>query len=122
MRLQSWRNRESLERVGCGRDLFFILAVWQETSPQPTFFLQAVGWLWKWDEFRDRHGDRGRDMVLYLGRRVCGLKLRELAEAIGLPNYAVVATNSKRYEKWLQGDRAEQARMKGVRQLLNCEM
>src|SRR5881394_3727645 len=27
----------------------------------------------KWDEFRDRHGDRGRDMVLYLGRRVCGL-------------------------------------------------
>src|SRR5262245_19805113 len=76
----------------------------------------------KWDEFRDRHGDRGRDMVLYLGRRVCGLKLRELAEAIGLPNYAVVATNSKRYEQWLQGDRGEQARMKAVRQLLNCEM
>ena len=25
----------------------------------------------KWDQFRDRHGDRGRDMVLYLGRRVC---------------------------------------------------
>jgi hypothetical protein len=45
-----------------------------------------------------------------------------LAEAIGLPNYAVVATNSKRYEQRLQGDRKEQARMKAVRQLLNFEM
>jgi len=24
----------------------------------------------KWDEFREKHGDRGRDMVLYLGQRV----------------------------------------------------
>ena len=63
----------------------------------------------KWDEFRDRHGDRGRDMVLYLGRRVCGLKLRELTGAIRLPNYAVVAANCKRYEQWLQGDRSELA-------------
>ena len=41
----------------------------------------------KWDEFRDRHGDRGRDLVLYLGRPLCGLKLKELAAAVGLPNY-----------------------------------
>jgi hypothetical protein len=54
--------------------------------------------------------------------RVCGLKLRELAEAIGLPNYAVVAKNSKCYEQWLQADRGEQVRMKAVGQLLNCEM
>jgi hypothetical protein len=76
----------------------------------------------KWDDFRERHGDRGRDMVLYLGRRLCGLKLRELAEAVGLPNYGVVATNSKRYEQWLRADRREQSRMRAVRQLLNCEM
>ena len=76
----------------------------------------------KWDEFRDRHGDRGRDMVLYLGRRVCGMKLAELAEAVGLRNYAVVATNARRYEQWLQRDRTEQARMKEVTQLLNCKM
>lgn len=76
----------------------------------------------KWEAFRDRHGDRGRDMVLYLGRRVCGLKLKELAEAVGLRNYGVVATNTKRYEQWMQSDRGEQARMKEVRQLLNCEM
>jgi hypothetical protein len=40
-----------------------------------------------------------------LGPRVCGLKLAELAEAVGLKNDAVVATNAKR---------AEQARMSQV--------
>src|SRR6185369_4553149 len=76
----------------------------------------------KWDEFRERHGDHGRDMVLYLGRSVCGLKLTELAQAVGLLNYAVVATSAKRYEKCLQRDRTEQSRMKEVRHLLNCKM
>ncbi len=37
-----------------------------------------------WETFRDRHGDRGRDLVLFLGRRVCGLKLKELAREAGL--------------------------------------
>ena len=63
----------------------------------------------KWDEFRDRHGDGGRDLVLYLGRRLCGLKLKELGAAVGLPNYSVVATNTKRYEQRLQSDRTEQS-------------
>jgi hypothetical protein len=73
----------------------------------------------KWDEFRERHGDGGRDMVLYLGRRTCGLTLRELAQAVGLRNYAVVATNTKRYAKRLQCDPQEQARLKQVSQLFN---
>ena len=75
----------------------------------------------KWDEFRDRQGDRGRDLVLQLGRRLCGLKLKELAAAVRLPNYRVVATNSKRYEQRLQSDRTELSQMKAVAQLLNCE-
>jgi hypothetical protein len=33
---------------------------------------------------------------LYLGRRLCGLKSRELAEALELKNDAVVATNALR--------------------------
>ena len=76
----------------------------------------------KWDQFRDRHGDRGRDLVLYLGRRLCGLKLKELAAGVGLPNYSVGATNTKRYEQRLQSDRTEQSQMKAVAHLLNCEM
>ncbi len=47
-------------------------------------------------------------MVLYLGRRVCGMKLAELAAAVGLRNYAPVATCVKRYEQWLQTNATEQ--------------
>jgi hypothetical protein len=64
----------------------------------------------------------GRDMVLYLGRSVCGMKLVELAEAVGLNNYGVVAMNAKRYKLWLNKHRAEQSRMKQVLQMLNYEM
>ena len=76
----------------------------------------------KWADFVDEYGDLGRDLALYLGRMVCGLKLRELAKAVGLPNYGVVATNVKRYEMRLARDRAETARMKQVLKLLNYEM
>ena len=44
----------------------------------------------KWAEFRDRYGDSGRDLILYLGRTVGGLTLDELARAIGLNEYAAV--------------------------------
>jgi hypothetical protein len=37
----------------------------------------------KWERFRERHGDRGRDLVLNLGRRVCGLKLDGLVRSVG---------------------------------------
>lgn len=36
-----------------------------------------------WTAFRDRYGDWGRDLALYLGRKVAGLKLAELGEAGG---------------------------------------
>jgi len=67
-------------------------------------------------------GHRGREIVLYLGRRVCGMKLAELEAAVGLRNYAVVATGVKRYEQWLQTNATEQATMKRIARLLNCKM
>jgi hypothetical protein len=76
----------------------------------------------KWAQFRDAYGDTGRDMALHLGRRLCGMKLRELAKAVELRNYGVVATNVKRYEVRLERDRAEKALVKQVLELLNCEM
>jgi hypothetical protein len=76
----------------------------------------------QWADFRDEYGDTGRDMTLFLGRRVCGLKLRELAQAVDLPNYGVVATNVRRYELRLQRDHTENARMQQVLKMLNCEM
>ncbi len=56
-------------------------------------------------------GERSRDLVLYSGRRLFGLKLKELAAAVGLPNYGVVATNIKRYEQRLKSDRTEQSQI-----------
>jgi hypothetical protein len=43
----------------------------------------------RWAEFRDEYGDGGRVMALYLGRRLCGLKLAEVAKAVGLRNSRV---------------------------------
>ena len=40
-----------------------------------------------WKAFRDRQGDWGRDVALYLGRQRGGMRLRELAEAAGGIDY-----------------------------------
>ncbi len=50
----------------------------------------------KWAAYRERYGDRGRDLVLYLGRKACGLKLNELAAATEMKEYASVAMAVKR--------------------------
>jgi hypothetical protein len=76
----------------------------------------------KWAEFRDRHGDRGRDLVLYLGRSVCGMKLRELARSVGAKGYASVAMAIRRYAVHLRQDALEQGRVKQATELLHVKM
>jgi putative transposase len=76
----------------------------------------------KWEVFCDRRGDSGRELVLYLGRRVCGLKLRELGQSIGAQEYATVAMAIKRFGTSLQEDRALQKEHDRVVQLLNVKM
>ena len=44
-----------------------------------------------WDSFRDRYGDWGRDLALWLARRYGGLRLRELGAAAGGMDYTAVA-------------------------------
>jgi hypothetical protein len=68
----------------------------------------------KWERFRDRYGDSGRDLVLYLGRRECGLTLNELAQAVGLEGYKAVASAIQRYEGRMRGNKAERALFKRV--------
>ena len=53
----------------------------------------------KWADFRDRHGDWGRELALCLGRRTCGLSLRELGERAGGVDYAAVSGAIKRFER-----------------------
>jgi putative transposase len=58
-----------------------------------------------WDGFRDRHGDWGRDLALYVARRKCGLSLRSLGGEVGLANYYAVAQAIARMEQRLRKDR-----------------
>jgi putative transposase len=59
-----------------------------------------------WDQFRDRHGDWGRDLVLYLAQRHGGLRSRDLAEVTGGLDYGSVAMAATRFGKRLETDRS----------------
>jgi chromosomal replication initiation ATPase DnaA len=57
-----------------------------------------------WDRFRDRHGDWGRDMALWLGRRHCGLTQAEWGQAVGGMAYPAVGHAVRRVESKRQSD------------------
>ena len=76
----------------------------------------------KWETFRDRHGDWGRDAALYFGRKQGRMKLRELSEAAGNMEYAAVGGAISRFGKRLANGelRAEVRRIESY--LSNIEM
>ena len=75
-----------------------------------------------WPRWRDRYGDRMRDLVMYVGRRRCGLTLQDLADRCGLRNYATAAMALQRYEKRLAQEAAERRRFETLEQMLNVKM
>jgi REP element-mobilizing transposase RayT len=58
-----------------------------------------------WEYFRDRHGDWGRDVALWLGRHHCGLTQAELGVAAGGMSYPAVGHAVRRIERMRQTDR-----------------
>ncbi len=72
----------------------------------------------QWDEIRERHGDTGRDLALYLGRGKGGFSLRKLAEMAGLTSAAAVAMSLRRYSKRLSLDTEQQEQLNRATQLL----
>ena len=58
----------------------------------------------RWEEFRDRYGDWGRDLALHVARRKCGMRLGELAERAGGIDYGSVAVAISRFGKRLEKD------------------
>ena len=58
-----------------------------------------------WEQFRDRYGDWGRDLALYLGRTRCGLKLKELGALAGGIDYVSVSSAVRRFSARLQRDK-----------------
>lgn len=75
-----------------------------------------------WMEFRDRYGDEGRDLVLHVGRRACGLKLGELAVAAEMSDYKAVSIAIQRYEERLRRSKTSRELLSRVCQLSNVEM
>jgi hypothetical protein len=58
----------------------------------------------RWDAFRDRHGDWGRDLALWLGRTAGRMRLRELALVAGM-DYATVGAAVSRVGRRMGRDR-----------------
>ena len=56
----------------------------------------------KWESFRDRHGDWGRDAMIYFGRRWGRMKLAELGQRVGGMGYAAVGTALSRFARRLE--------------------
>jgi len=76
-----------------------------------------------WERFRDRHGDWGRDAVLWLARRHCGMKLQELGDAAGGIDYVTVSTAIQRLGRRARRDKQLTALLaKADRQLQNAKM
>jgi REP element-mobilizing transposase RayT len=75
-----------------------------------------------WAEIRDRYGDDGRDLVLHVGRRACGLRLGELAAAAGMNGYKAVSAALRRYERRLQRGKSGRELLKQVCRMSNVEM
>ncbi|SPE60982.1 hypothetical protein SBV1_580012 [Verrucomicrobia bacterium] len=55
---------------------------------------------------RDHYGDWGWDLVLYLGRRHCRLKLAEIGREVGALDYMSVSLAIHRLRRKLEQDSA----------------
>ena len=77
----------------------------------------------KWEAFKDRRGDPGREMVWWLARRHCGMSLAELGLRAGGVDYAAVGMALKRFEAKLERESATRREMQAMEdQLLNVEI
>ena len=56
----------------------------------------------RWKDFRDRYGDWGRDLAMYLGRRLGGMKLAQLGEAVGGLDYRSASWVVKRFARKME--------------------
>ncbi len=65
-----------------------------------------------WADFSNRHGDLGRDLVIYLARKRTGLTLKEIGEALGGLEYKTTGKAVQRFEASLanNGKRRKLAR------------
>jgi len=65
-----------------------------------------------WGAFSNRHGDWGRELVLYLARQRSGLTLGELGSALGISEYKTVGRAVQRFAAALPRDKAKRRLVK----------
>jgi len=76
-----------------------------------------------WDEFRNLHGNPGREMVYWLARRHAGMTLAQLGQRSGAADYAAVAMALRRFELKMEKDAKLKIKMQELEeQLLNVKM
>ena len=76
-----------------------------------------------WERFRDRHGNCGQDMVLWLARQRSGLTLRELGGAVGGLDYHTVSSAIRRMNHAVHVNRRlRHAMNKAIHHLQNNEI
>jgi len=77
----------------------------------------------RWEEFRDRHGDWGRDMAFWLGRREGRMKLNQMGEFAGGLDYTSVGSAISRLGRRVKADKTLAAKLaEATRHLSNAEM
>jgi putative transposase len=93
VRLKSGRERP--EKRGLRKQLGFndVVAVVERLTGE------------KWDAFRERHGDKRRDLVLWVARRFTGLTLAELGVNAGGIDYAAVTMAIRRFPSACKRDK-----------------
>ena len=78
-------------------------------APRPSFaqVIRAVEEIKNecWAAFRDRRGDWGRDLALYLGRELGALSLAQLAREVGAGNRMTVSVALRRFRQRLNQDK-----------------
>jgi len=75
-----------------------------------------------WEFLRDRWGDPGKAMVMWLARQYTGLTLKEIGEAVGGKDYAAVAMSVRRIHTRLQQDSVLRKDAEKACRLLNVKM
>ena len=75
----------------------------------------------RWEEFRDRHGDWGRDMAFWLGRREGRMKLNQMGEFAGGLDYTSVGSAISRLGRRVKADKTLAAKLaEATRHLSNA--
>jgi len=76
-----------------------------------------------WKDFAHRHGDFGRDLALYLGRRLGGLTLSALGKLAAGMNVMAVSLAVKRFARKIETDKQlRKATVAVETQLLNVNV